>query len=145
MLQDAISLVNGNAVAQPGSSSSFWPSAIASFFKVTLMLTTAGMTFWTIGDRLGNPGATCSACFVRFAADASSANAAGAKAGTIGLSATRARQVVAKGSGKADKKGAATIRLRFTKKARRSLRHAKTITLKVSGAGATTTIRLKRR
>ena len=69
----------------------------------------------------------------------------GAKAGKIALSATRSGQVVAKGSGKADKKGTATIRLRFTTKAKRSLHHAKTITLKVSGSGVATTLTLKRR
>jgi hypothetical protein len=69
----------------------------------------------------------------------------GAKAGKLALSATRSGRVVAKGSGKADKKGTATIRLRFTKKARRSLRHARTITLKVAGAGASATVTLKRR
>ncbi len=35
MLQAVISLVNGNAFAQPGSSSSFRPCGVASFFNVT--------------------------------------------------------------------------------------------------------------
>jgi Ca2+-binding RTX toxin-like protein len=69
----------------------------------------------------------------------------GAKAGTLKLSATRSGTVVARGSGKATKKGTATVKLRFTAKAKRSLRHAKTLKLKVSGGGVATTITLKRR
>jgi Ca2+-binding RTX toxin-like protein len=65
--------------------------------------------------------------------------------GTLKLSATRAGRVVARGSGKATKSGTATITLRFTAKARRSLRHAKTLKLKVAGGGVSTTITLKRR
>jgi len=61
------------------------------------------------------------------------------------LSATRAGKVVAKGSGKADKNGKATIKLTFTKKAKRALRRAKSVTLKVSGGGASATITLKRK
>lgn len=61
------------------------------------------------------------------------------------LSASSSGKVVAKGSDKADKKGKATITLRFTTKAKQSLRKAKTIKLKVSGAGASSTITLKRR
>ncbi|HEY6758021.1 MAG TPA: calcium-binding protein [Baekduia sp.] len=72
-------------------------------------------------------------------------NVRGVKAGrTLKLSATRSGKVVARGSGKATKKGTATIKLRFTTKAKRSLRHAKTITLKVSGGGVSTTVTLKR-
>ena len=63
----------------------------------------------------------------------------------IALNATRSGKVVAKGSAKANKKGVATVTLKFTTKAKRSLRKAKTITLKVSGAGTTTTVTLKRR
>jgi len=70
----------------------------------------------------------------------------GAKAGTaLALSATRSGKVVARGSGKATRSGTATVRLRFTTKARRTLRHAKTITLKVGGGGVAATITLKRR
>ena len=70
----------------------------------------------------------------------------GVKAGsTVKLSATRGGTVVARCSGKATKKGTATIKLRFTSKARKSLRRAKSITLKVSGAGVAGTITLKRR
>jgi hypothetical protein len=69
----------------------------------------------------------------------------GVKAGTVKLSAARSGQVVARGSGKATKKGTATVKLRFTAKAKRSLRHARTLTLKLSGGGVATTITLKRR
>ncbi|HWI73042.1 MAG TPA: calcium-binding protein [Baekduia sp.] len=69
----------------------------------------------------------------------------GAKAGALKLSATRSGTVVARGSGKATKNGTATIKLRFTAKAKRSLRHAKTLKLKVTGGGVSATITLKRR
>jgi hypothetical protein len=70
----------------------------------------------------------------------------GVKAGTkLKLSATRAGKVVARGSGKASKTGSATVKLRFTSRAKKALRHAKTITLKVSGNGVSATITLKRR
>jgi hypothetical protein len=70
----------------------------------------------------------------------------GVKAGTlIKLSATRAATVVAHGTAKATKKGTATVKLHFTTKAKRTLRHAKRVTLKISGGGATTTVVLKRR
>jgi Ca2+-binding RTX toxin-like protein len=70
----------------------------------------------------------------------------GVKAGTkVALTATKAGKVVARGSSKASKSGAATIKLRFTAKAKRSLRHAKTLKLKVSGNGVSTTVTLKRR
>jgi hypothetical protein len=63
----------------------------------------------------------------------------------LALSATRSGKVVAKGSGKADKKGTATVTLKFTSKAKKALRKAKTLKLKVSGGGATATVTLKRR
>ncbi|WP_445150784.1 hypothetical protein [Baekduia sp. Peel2402] len=63
----------------------------------------------------------------------------------VALSASRSGKVVAKGSAKADKKGVATVTLKFTAKAKKSLRKAKTITLKVAGGGATATVTLKRR
>jgi hypothetical protein len=70
----------------------------------------------------------------------------GVKAGTVlKLSATRSGKLVARGSAKATKSGTATVKLKFTTKAKRSLRHAKTITLKISGGGASTTITLKRK
>jgi Ca2+-binding RTX toxin-like protein len=70
----------------------------------------------------------------------------GVEAGTtLKLSATRAGKVLARGSAKATKKGTATVKLRFTSKAKKSLRRAKSITLKVSGTGVAATITLKRR
>jgi Ca2+-binding RTX toxin-like protein len=70
----------------------------------------------------------------------------GVKAETaLKLAATRSGKLVARGSGKADKKGAATVKIKFTAKAKRALRHAKSVTLKVSGGGASTTITLKRK
>jgi Ca2+-binding RTX toxin-like protein len=69
----------------------------------------------------------------------------GVKAGArLKLSATRSGKVVARGSAKATKKGTATVKLKFTSKARRALRHAKSVTLKVSGGGVATTVVLKR-
>jgi Ca2+-binding RTX toxin-like protein len=61
------------------------------------------------------------------------------------LSATRSGKVVARGSAKATKKGTATVKLKFTSEAKRALRHAKSVTLKISGGGTTTTVVLKRR
>jgi hypothetical protein len=70
----------------------------------------------------------------------------GVKAGaTLKLTATRSGKVVARGSGKAGKKGTATVKLRFSTKAKRSLRKARSVTLKVSGGGVAQTIALKRR
>ena len=65
----------------------------------------------------------------------------GVKAGAkLKLSATRSGKVVARGSTKATKKGTATVTLRFTAKAKRALRRAKSVTLKISGGGAATTV-----
>lgn len=64
---------------------------------------------------------------------------------TVALTATRSGQVVAKGSAKANKKGTATVTLKFTAKAKKALRKAKTLKLKVSGGGASATVTLKRR
>ena len=69
----------------------------------------------------------------------------GIKAGKVKLSATRSGTVVARGTGKAAKNGTATVKLRFTTKAKRTLRSAKTVKLKVAGGGASATITLKRR
>jgi Ca2+-binding RTX toxin-like protein len=70
----------------------------------------------------------------------------GAKASApLKLTATRSGTTVARGSGKTTKNGTATIKLRFTAQAKRALRHAKTLKLKVSGGGVSTTITLKRR
>jgi hypothetical protein len=68
----------------------------------------------------------------------------GAPAGTLKLSATRGGKVVARGSGKVSG-GKATIKLRFTKQAKRTLRRAKTLKLKIGGGGVSTTVTLKRR
>jgi Ca2+-binding RTX toxin-like protein len=69
----------------------------------------------------------------------------GVKAGTVlKLSATRSGKVVARGGAKATKKGTATVKLKFTTKAKRALRHAKSVTLKISGGGVATTVVLKR-
>ncbi|HWH93484.1 MAG TPA: hypothetical protein VNT03_06455 [Baekduia sp.] len=67
---------------------------------------------------------------------------AGAK---VALTAKRSGKVAARGSGKATKNGTATVKLRFSAKAKRGLRHAKTIKLTVTGAGVSTTVTLKRR
>jgi hypothetical protein len=64
---------------------------------------------------------------------------------TVKLTATHSGKLVACGSAKATKNGTATVKLKFTTKAKRALRHAKSLTLKVSGAGTTTTVTLKRR
>jgi hypothetical protein len=70
----------------------------------------------------------------------------GAGAGTkVALSATRKGKVLARGAAKAGRSGSAVVKLRFTAKAKRSLRHARTVTVKVSGGGVSTTITLKRR
>jgi len=70
----------------------------------------------------------------------------GAKPATVvKLTATRSGKLVARGSAKATKKGTATVTLRFTGKAKRALRHAKTVTLKISGGETSTTVVLKRR
>jgi Ca2+-binding RTX toxin-like protein len=68
-----------------------------------------------------------------------------AAAKKVSLSATRSGKVVAKGSAKADKKGTATVTLKFTPKAKKALRRVKTLKLKISGNGASATITLKRR
>lgn len=70
----------------------------------------------------------------------------GVKAGSkLTLNATRSGKVVARGSAKATKKGTATVKLKFTAKAKRALRHAKSVTLKISGGAVATTVVLKRR
>jgi Ca2+-binding RTX toxin-like protein len=70
---------------------------------------------------------------------------AGAKAGTrVALIARRGTTLLASGSAKASKRGAATVTLRFNRFARRSLRRAKKVTLTVAGAGVSTKVTLKR-
>lgn len=69
----------------------------------------------------------------------------GAKPSTkLSLKATRSGKTLATGSAKTTRNGTATIKLHFTTKAKRALRHTKTLTLKVSGSGVSATIKLKR-
>jgi Ca2+-binding RTX toxin-like protein len=63
--------------------------------------------------------------------------------GTINLKAKRGKALMAKGSARA-KGGKATVRLRFTKAAKRTLRHARKVTLRISGAGTSRVVTLKR-
>jgi ribosomal protein L34 len=63
--------------------------------------------------------------------------------GRVTLKARRGRTVVAKGTACA-RGGRAVVRMRFTKSARRSLRKARKVTLRVSGAGKTATITIAR-
>jgi Ca2+-binding RTX toxin-like protein len=68
----------------------------------------------------------------------------GAKAGRLTLTARRGRTAVARGTTKVRAGRAATVRLRFTAKARRSLRHARRVTLAISGGGASTKVTVRR-
>jgi hypothetical protein len=69
----------------------------------------------------------------------------GARAGAaVKLTARAGRPIVASGRARAGKAGGATVTLRFTRAARRSLKRAERVTLKISGAGATLTLPLKR-
>jgi Ca2+-binding RTX toxin-like protein len=68
----------------------------------------------------------------------------GAKAGRLTLTARRSGVAVARGSAKVRTGRSATVRLRFTAKARRSLRHARRVTLTVTGAGATMKVTVRR-
>jgi Ca2+-binding RTX toxin-like protein len=56
--------------------------------------------------------------------------------GTVSLKATRSGKVVAKGSARA-RTGTATVTLKFTAKAKKSLRRAKKVSLRITGAGVT--------
>jgi Ca2+-binding RTX toxin-like protein len=56
--------------------------------------------------------------------------------GTVRLTAKRGTKVMAKGNASA-KGGKATVRLKFTAQARRTLRRAKKVSLRITGAGAT--------
>jgi hypothetical protein len=113
--------------------------------------TPSGKTTNNTGDKSkGSNGASATmAGRIRLAAALKSGftiKLTGVKAGTLlKLSATRAGTVVVRGAAKATKKGTATVKLRFTTKAKHALRHAKSVTLKISGGGATTTVVLKRR
>ena len=68
----------------------------------------------------------------------------GARAGRITLVAKRGKRIVARGSAKVGARGTATVTLRFTRAAKRSLRCARSIKLKISGAGTTLAVTLKR-
>jgi hypothetical protein len=68
----------------------------------------------------------------------------GAQAGRVTLVAKRGKKIVARGSAKVGKSGAATVTLRFTKAAKRSLRSARSIKLKLSGGGTRASVTLKR-
>jgi len=67
-----------------------------------------------------------------------------APAGTLKLTARRGKAVVATGRAKVTR-GTVTVKLRFTTKAKRTLRHARSVKLKITGVGVSTTITLKRR
>jgi len=69
----------------------------------------------------------------------------GVKAGAkLRLTARSGKRVVASGSAKAGRGSTATVTLRFTKAARRSLRRAKRVTLTIAGAGVSAKVVLKR-
>jgi hypothetical protein len=69
----------------------------------------------------------------------------GAPAGTLKLTARRGKTAVAGGSARAKAGQAATVRLRFTATGKRTLRHARSATLKITGGGVSATVVLKRR
>ena len=62
----------------------------------------------------------------------------------VSLTAKVGRKVVAKGTARANSSGRATVVLRFTKAGKQALRGKKRVTLVISGAGAPTTLELKR-
>ena len=68
----------------------------------------------------------------------------GAVARRLTLVAKRGKRIVARGSAKVGAAGTATVTLRFTKAAKRSLRSARSVRLKISGGGATVAVTLKR-
>ena len=63
--------------------------------------------------------------------------------GKVKLTAKQGKKTVASGSASA-KNGKATVKLKFTKAAKKALKRKKTVTLKVTGAGASVTYKLKR-
>jgi hypothetical protein len=63
--------------------------------------------------------------------------------GKVKLTAKQGKKTVASGSASA-KNGKATVKLKFTKAAKQALKRKKTVTLKVTGAGASVTYKLKR-
>jgi hypothetical protein len=68
----------------------------------------------------------------------------GVPAGKVTARAMRGHATVASGGGKASARGTATVTLRFTKHARRTLAHARRVTLTVSAAGSSARVTLKR-
>ncbi len=62
----------------------------------------------------------------------------------ISLTAKSGKKTVAKGSGKANSAGRATVVLRFTKAGKQALRGKRKVALKISGGGASATVQLKR-
>jgi len=63
--------------------------------------------------------------------------------GKVKLTAKQGKRTVASGSATA-KNGKATVKLKFTKAARKALKRKRTVTLKITGAGAALTYKLKR-
>jgi DNA-binding beta-propeller fold protein YncE len=68
----------------------------------------------------------------------------GAKPGRLSLVARKGRTKVAAGKGNVARNGTAKIRLKFTRSAKRSLRKAKKVKLKISGGGGSLTITLRK-
>lgn len=67
-----------------------------------------------------------------------------ARPGKLTVIVKQGKRKVASGSGKATKSGTATVTVRFTKAAKQALRRRKSVTLRISGAGATRTVTVKR-
>jgi len=68
----------------------------------------------------------------------------GAKPGRLRLVARQGKKIVASGSGTVARAGTARIRMTFTRSAKRSLRRARLVKLKISGPGLALTITLRR-
>jgi Ca2+-binding RTX toxin-like protein len=68
----------------------------------------------------------------------------GAKAGKLTLTARSGKAVVARGTAKVGAGGRATLRLRFTAKARTGLRRARRVQLAISGGGGTLAVTIRR-
>lgn len=64
--------------------------------------------------------------------------------GKVKLTAKQGKKTVASGTAKANKNGTATVKLTFSKAAKKALKRKRTVTLKISGAGASVTYKLKR-
>ncbi len=73
-----------------------------------------------------------------------SVRVSGASARKMTLTARRGRGIVARGTSTFARGGTGTVRLRFTAAARRQLRHARSATLTITGAGATLKATLRR-